>query len=302
MRRSPAGLRETARERRNRRERALFKLVSRTGARVVKAEALRNSPRRALAALPSLFTLANMLCGFAAILTSINGDHRSAAIFVGLSIGLDICDGAVARAVDSVTPFGLQLDSLADLISFGMAPAILMFGWALGDSHPLGWLACFAWLACAAIRLARFNVTVDPIADKRFFIGLPSPGAAGVVIATVFAFPGPDSTGGRVGALLVVLVPALLMVSSFRFRTFRSLVTPRHSRNYQLVAVGIALAIGFSTVPRVTGCVLAYGYLCLPLLGWLTAPVRRRILGPPRPVLTDASAEPTDIADVTDVR
>src|SRR3954467_1773517 len=109
----------------------------------------RRSRRRALATLPSLFTLANMMCGFAAILVSIRGDHTLAAVLVGLSVVFDITDGAVARLVGAVTPFGLQFGSLADLVSFGMAPALIAFtlfsegrdGW-----DPLGWVVCGLWV------------------------------------------------------------------------------------------------------------------------------------------------------------
>src|SRR4051794_8204850 len=189
--------------------------------------------RRALASLPSLFTLANMMLGFAAILVSIRGDFRLAAVLIGLSIVFDITDGAVARLVGSVTPFGLQFDSLADLVSFGMAPALLAFttfsrggnGW-----DALGWLATFLWGSCAAFRLARFNTTIDPTADKRYFIGLPSPGAAGVVIASVWVFGDHVHGAVRLWFLLVVVVPALLMVTNLRYRSFRSLVTPKSRR------------------------------------------------------------------------
>ncbi len=241
------------------------------------AEFARDSRRRALAALPSLFTLMNMLCGFACILVSISGNHRLGAVLVGCSVVLDITDGAVARLVGSVTPFGLQFDSLADLVSFGMAPAVLAFTWAMSGLHPLGWLACFVWLAAAAVRLARFNVTIDPRADKRYFIGLPSPGAAGVVVASVFAFPDPQPGDTRLWALLVMLVPAVLMVTSIRFLSFRSLVSPL-GRPYPLIGLVLVLAVGFATFPAVTGCLLAYGYLAMPVLSQLGRPVAR-VLG-----------------------
>ena len=123
-----------------------------------------------------------MFCGFFAILVSIRGDHELAAVLIGLSVVFDITDGAVARLVGAVTPFGLQFDSLADLVSFGLAPALLaftLFSQGRDEWDPLGWVVCFLWVACAAIRLARFNTTIDPTADKRYFIGMPSPGAAG---------------------------------------------------------------------------------------------------------------------------
>ncbi|TFV52374.1 CDP-diacylglycerol--serine O-phosphatidyltransferase [Blastococcus sp. TF02A-35] len=241
---------------------------------------VRGSRRRALASLPSLFTLGNMFCGFFAILVSIRGDHTLAAVLVGLSVLFDITDGAVARLVGAVTPFGLQFDSLADLVSFGLAPALLAFtlfsegqdGW-----DPLGWVVCFLWVACAAIRLARFNTTIDPTADKRYFIGMPSPGAAGVVLASVFAF-GDDMQGrDRLWVLLIVAVPALLMVTNIRFRSFRSLVSPKSGRPYGLVATAVLLVVGFAVAPVVTGIVLAYGYLLAPILVPVVAPLAKLV-------------------------
>jgi CDP-diacylglycerol--serine O-phosphatidyltransferase len=219
---------------------------------------VRGTRRRALATLPSLFTLGNMFCGFFAILVSIRGDHELAAVLVGLSVVFDITDGAVARLVGAVTPFGLQFDSLADLVSFGLAPSLVAFT-----------------LACAAIRLARFNTTIDPTADKRYFIGMPSPGAAGVVLASVFAFGDQMQGRDRLWVLLIVVVPALLMVSNIRFRSFRSLVSPKSGKPYGLIAAAVLLVIGFATVPVVTGIVLAYGYLLAPVLIPLVSPLAR---------------------------
>src|SRR3954452_1047741 len=238
----------------------------------------RRSRRRALATLPSLFTLANMMCGFAAILVSIRGEYTLAAVLVGLSVVFDITDGAVARLVGAVTPFGLQFDSLADLVSFGMAPPLLAFTlFSEGDDafDPLGWIACGLWVACAALRLARFNTTIAHKADKPYFIGMPSPGAAGVVLASVFAFGDQMQGRDRLWVLLVVLVPALLMVTNIRFRSFRSLVSPKSGRPYGLVAAAILLVIGFALVPVVTGCVLAYSYLLAPVLVPIVSPLAR---------------------------
>jgi CDP-diacylglycerol--serine O-phosphatidyltransferase len=241
---------------------------------------VRGTRRRALATLPSLFTLGNMLCGFAAILVSIRGHHTLAAVLVGCSVVFDITDGAVARLVGAVTPFGLQFDSLADLVSFGLAPALVaftLFSRGRDEFDPLGWVVCFLWVACAAIRLARFNTTIDPTADKRFFIGMPSPGAAGIVLASVFAFGDQMEGRSRLWVLLPVVVPALLMVSTIRFRSFRSLVSPKSRRPYGLVAAAVALVAGFATVPVITGCVLAYGYLLAPLLVPLLSPLGRLV-------------------------
>jgi CDP-diacylglycerol---serine O-phosphatidyltransferase len=250
----------------------------RTATREFVRHRVRGSRRRALATLPSLFTLGNMLCGFGAILVSIRGQYELAAVLVGLSIIFDITDGAVARLVGAVTPFGLQFDSLADLVSFGMAPALLaftLFSEGRDEWDPLGWVACFVWLACAAIRLARFNTTIDPTADKRYFIGMPSPGAAGVVLASVFAFGDHMEGRDRLWVLLIVVVPGLLMVSNIRFRSFRSLVSPKSGKPYGLIAVAIVLVIGFAVDPPITGIALAYGYLLAPLLLPLVAPLAR---------------------------
>ena len=117
-----------------------------------------------------------MMSGLSSVMLAFDGHFTVAAALIAVSIVLDIADGFVARLIGATSPFGLQLDSLADLISFGLAPAILVHTWALDEWPILSWLAAFFWLACAAFRLARFNVTIDPLADKRYFVGLPSPG------------------------------------------------------------------------------------------------------------------------------
>ena len=241
---------------------------------------VRGTRRRALATLPSLFTLANMGCGFGAILVSIRGEHGLAAVLIGLSVLFDVVDGAVARKVGAVTPFGLQFDSLADLVSFGLAPALLaftLFSEGRDAWDPLGWVACGLWVSCAAIRLARFNTTIDPTADKRYFTGMPSPGAAGVVLASVFAFG--DQMQGRdlLWVLLILAVPALLMVSTIRFRSFRSLVSPKSGRPYGLIAAVLAVVAGLALAPVLTGCVLAYGYLLAPVLVPVFSPLNRLV-------------------------
>jgi len=252
--------------------------------------------------LPSGLTLLNMMCGFVSVLLSFEGEHTLAAILIGVAVVLDISDGAVARAVGSITPFGLQFDSLSDLISFGFGPAVLIFTWGL---HPLGiwgWILSGLWLGCAAVRLARFNVTIDPLADKRYFTGLPSPGAAGVVLATVFAFHGPFDGVEYLVPICAAVIPAILMVTSYRFMSFRALISPTR-RGLTLSGVLIvALIVGFTFVPRITGCVIAYGYVAVAPLGWATAPIRRRLFGadavaPPRHKLPSVFAPADDAED-----
>lgn len=249
--------------------RARSSLVARRMGLRTNVEVTTDPRRRLLGLLPSLFTLLNMMSGFLSILMAITDRAQFAAVLIGISVVLDITDGAVARLVRSVTPFGLQFDSLADLVSFGMAPAVLSFTVLSGTEltvAPAAWLASFLWLACAAIRLARFNVTIDPTADKRFFNGLPSPGAAGVIVASVFAFPAPETDGQRWIAVLIVVVPALLMISSIRYRSFRSLISPKNRKPYGLIAFTAVLVVGFVIDPAITGCLLAYTYLAIPVL------------------------------------
>ena len=270
---------------------ARWRLVSPSGARVV---SLRQLPTRERARLlaPSAFTTLNMMSGLSSVLLAFRGHFTVAAGLIAVSIVLDIADGFVARLIGATSPFGLQLDSLADLISFGLAPAVLVHTWALDEWPVLAWLAAFFWLSCAAFRLARFNVTIDPLADKRYFVGLPSPGAAAVVMATILALDSPHFGPGKGPwlawfPLLVSVVPALLMVMTVRFRSFRALLSPR-TRAARLTTAAVVLAIltGLVLAPGLTGIVVAYGYVLTAPLGVLTAPLRERLLG------TDAVAPP----------
>jgi len=262
-----------------------WRLVSPSGAQVV---SLRQLPKRERARLmaPSMFTTLNMVSGLSSVLLAFRGHFTIAAALIAVSIVLDIADGYVARLIGATSPFGLQLDSLADLISFGLAPAILVHTWALDEWPILAWLVAFLWLACAAFRLARFNVTIDPAADKRYFVGLPSPGAAAVVMATIFALDspewGPGSGPWRAWFPLVVsVVPALLMVMTVRFRSFRNLLAPQ-TRGARLTTAATVLAIivGLVLAPGLTAVVVAYGYVLTAPLGVLSAPLRERLLGP----------------------
>lgn len=261
-----------------------WRLISPTGAEVISLRQLSHRDRLRVTA-PSIFTTGNMACGFASVLLAFRQEFGWAAGILFIAILLDIADGFVARKVGATSPFGVQLDSMADLISFGMAPAVLVHTWAL-DSWPIAaWSAAFLWLACAAFRLARFNVTVDPMADKRYFVGLPSPGAAAVMIATIFALQSPD-VGPRVGPVallpaIVGVVPALLMVTSVRFRSFRNLLAPATPQaRVVTVLVLVALVVGLVLAPAHTLLVLAYFYVLSAPLGVVTAPIRERLFGP----------------------
>ena len=151
-------------------------------------------------------------------------------------------DGRVARMTGTTSAFGVEFDSLADVISFGMAPAILAFAWGLQPFGRLGWAAGFIFVSAAAIRLARFNIQSAQNPDKRYFVGMPSPAAAGVPAATVFAYPYGLQDWFALLALPMVLVPAFLMVSTIRYRSFKTLDlgTRRSYRNLLLMALVIA--------------------------------------------------------------
>jgi CDP-diacylglycerol--serine O-phosphatidyltransferase len=259
-----------------------FRIASHSGVEVVSLRQLPTREKLRVTA-PSMFTAANMACGFSAVPLAFSHHSHWAAALMTLAIVMDIADGAVARLVGATSPFGVQLDSLADLISFGLAPAVLVYTWVLPEWPIIAWCAAYFWLACAAFRLARFNFTIDPTADKRYFVGLPSPGAAAVVIATVVALDTPELKVGP-GILLpacVSVVPALLMVSTVRFRSFRDLVTPR-TRQARVTTglVLVALASGLVLSAAATMLVVAYCYVLTAPFGALTGRIRSRIFGP----------------------
>src|SRR5439155_13855540 len=124
--------------------------------------------------LPSIFTVGNMFCGYACIVQAMKGDLESAAPLIGVAIVLDMLDGRIARMTGTTSAFGLELDSLADVISFGLAPAVLAFAWGLSELGRVGWAAGFVYVSATAMRLARFNIQSGAQTDKRYFVGLPS--------------------------------------------------------------------------------------------------------------------------------
>ena len=232
-------------------------------------------PRRGISVLPSLFTLANMFCGYACVVYAMRGEYAMAAPLIGIAVVLDMLDGRIARMTGTASEFGVQFDSMADVISFGMAPAILAFAWGLSALGRLGWAAAFLFVTAAALRLARFNIQAGS-ADKRYFVGMPSPAAAGVVAATVFAYPaGFSEIHFAVPLVLLVVVPAALMVSTIRFRSFKSLDTQsRHP--FRLLILFAVFITALVTRPEEVLVILAYGYLISPLIGAVVARMRRR--------------------------
>ena len=216
--------------------------------------------RRGVYLLPSMFTMGSMFCGYACIVYAMRGEFVTAAPFIGLAIVVDMLDGRIARMTGTTSAFGVEFDSLADIISFGLAPAILTFAWGLQPLGRLGWAAGFLFVAAAAVRLARFNIQAGSH-DKRYFVGMPSPAAAGVLAATVFAYPsGLQTYIEALPVLAMIIVPALLMVSTVRFRSFKNLDLQARRKYPVLLLVALGLAM-LAAQPELVLVVLAYGYL-----------------------------------------
>jgi CDP-diacylglycerol---serine O-phosphatidyltransferase len=231
--------------------------------------------RRGVYLLPSLFTLGNMFCGYSCVVYSMRSEFETAALFIGYAFVLDMLDGRIARLTGATSEFGLQFDSLADVISFGVAPAVLSLNWGLLPLGRLGWYAGFLFVTAAAMRLARFNIQ-SATSDKRYFVGMPSPAAAGVPAATIFALPAPiQDYRQALLVLLMLLVPAALMVTTIRFRSFKSidLQTRRPYSVLILLAAGIVL---ITTHPRSVLVVLAYSYLASAFVGMAVTRFRHR--------------------------
>jgi len=200
--------------------------------------------KRGIYLLPSVLTTFGMFAGFYSIISSINGEFTIAAISIMIAMMWDTLDGRVARLTNTQSAFGAEYDSpLADLVSFGLAPALLVYEWSLYELGRFGWLAAFVYLACAALRLARFNTQVG-IADKRFFQGLPSPAAAGVIASMIWlkiwTFASFDSEvislGYYLGAGITILC-GILMVSNVRYYSFKELDSKKASFRFLLLIV-----------------------------------------------------------------
>ncbi|MBA6327957.1 CDP-diacylglycerol--serine O-phosphatidyltransferase [Colwellia sp. MB02u-6] len=177
---------------------------------------------RGIYLLPNLLTTAGLFSGFYAVISSMNGHFISAAVAIFIAMIFDGLDGRVARMTNTQSEFGAEYDSMADMLSFGIAPGIVAYNWALSSFGKFGWLAAFVYVACAALRLSRFNTQVG-IADKRYFQGLASPAAAGVVASLIwvgseYKINGQDY-GYFVGIITIIL--GLLMVSNFRYNSFK---------------------------------------------------------------------------------
>lgn len=232
--------------------------------------------RRGMYLLPSLFTLANMFCGFACIIHAMRGEFATAAPFIGVAVVLDMLDGRIARLTGASSDFGREFDSLADIVSFGLAPALLGYAWGLYTFGRLGWAVGFLFVSAAAIRLARFNIQSAGNPDKRYFVGMPSPAAAGIPAATVFAFPQGFPQGWlSVLALALLLVPALLMVSTVKYRSFKTINLGQRRPASGLMVLALLMA-AIATYPQWSLVIISYAYLISGFVGLALGKLRPR--------------------------
>lgn len=211
--------------------------------------------------LPNLLTTGNMFCGFFSMVYSMRGEFIIAAYAIVAAAVFDMLDGRVARLTNTSSPFGAQYDSLSDVISFGVSPAILLYLWALQPFGRLGWLASFGLVACAAMRLARFNVQISE--EKNYFQGLPTPMAAGIVSSSVLCFDDLQLDAYRSPLLLcVAFLVAITMVSNFRYRSFKDFDF-RKKQPFTYLVIGVLLFILIALRPEVMLFVLFLSYATL---------------------------------------
>jgi len=229
--------------------------------------------------LPNLFTTASLFAGIYAIISSIQGNYIHAAIAIPISLILDGLDGRIARMTHTTSKFGVEYDSLADLVAFGVAPAILAYSWSLAAFGKWGWLAAAMFVICGALRLARFNVQVGVI-DSRYFNGLAIPAAAIVVSSTVLLYYYLDFEGTfpHVSILVGMMALALLMVSSIKFYSFKDLHFLTREP-FMTVVLAVILMIVVLAEPQVMIFTFAVSYaISGPIWGILT--LTRRLFKP----------------------
>lgn len=234
-------------------------------------------PSKGIYLLPNLLTTGAMFGGFYAVVAAMQGKFEAAAVAVFIAMILDGLDGRVARMTNTQTEFGAQYDSLSDLISFGVAPGLVMYQWALVNLQSLGvawgkagWLAAFVYVACAALRLARFNTQIGKV-DKRFFVGLPSPAAAAVMVGMVWVFHDLEVTGRNVQipAFILTLAVGLLMVSNISFYSFKDFDLRNRVPFVAILAVLLVFALTTIDPPKVLfGVFLLYALSGPVLWAW----------------------------------
>jgi len=205
--------------------------------------------RKGVYLLPNLFTTGALFAGFYAIVAATNGAYEPAAVAIFISMIFDGLDGRVARMTNTQSEFGAQYDSLSDCISFGVAPALVAYSWVLSEMGKIGWMVAFIYAACAALRLARFNVQIET-ADKRYFTGLPSPSAAALVAGMVWLGTSVgidrDSYLVAVVAAAITAFAAIMMVSNVRYNSFKELDVKGRVPFFVILVIVLAIAVIFT--------------------------------------------------------
>lgn len=235
----------------------------------------KESLKKGVYILPNLFTTGSLFAGFYSMVATMHGQYLVAAWYILISSIFDGLDGKVARLTGTTSKFGVEYDSLVDLVSFGVAPGLLMYAWALKPFGKLGWLAAFLYVVCCALRLARFNVQVSTVESRRF-VGLPTPAAAGMVSSCVLLFYELGGTGTikKVSVLILIYVLAMLMVSNFRYNSFKD--PEMFKRRPFGVLVGlIFLIIVIVAKPEYSLFTLAFCYMASGPVGYLLTLGRR---------------------------
>ena len=256
----------------------------------VSTELLVRKRRKGIYVLPNLFTLAGLFGGFYAIVMAFNGRFDQAAIGVFCAMVLDSLDGRVARITNTQSAFGEQMDSLSDMVSFGAAPALIAYVWALSTLERWGWFAAFVYCSCAALRLARFNVNTA-VVDKRFFQGLPSPAAAALVAGFIWLITDAGLEGEEVSWIMfaLTLYSGLTMVTNVPFYSFKDLNLKRSVPFAVIVSIALGIAIINIDPPTVLFALFVlYGLSGYALYGW------RRAKGLQTSVISTSTDEPEE--------
>ncbi len=230
------------------------------------------SIRKGIYILPNSLTTGALFAGFSAIIQASKGDFELAAILIFVAMVLDGLDGRVARMTNTTSEFGIQYDSLSDMVSFGLAPALVVYEWSLNSMGKLGWLVAFIYTVAAALRLARFNTHAAD--EKSFFQGLPSPSAAAILAAFIWVVNdyGMSGVDFKIPILLLTLAAAILMVSNVPFRSFKDFDLKSNVPFIVVLGIVIALVVIVYDPPRV----LFAGFFIYLVSGPVTALLQRK--------------------------
>ncbi len=246
--------------------------------------------RKGIYILPNLFTLAALFGGFYAVVMAMNGRYDLSAFGIFCAMVLDSLDGRIARMTNTQSAFGEQMDSLSDMVSFGAAPALIAYEWSLTELGRWGWIAAFVYCACAALRLARFNVNTA-VVDKRYFQGLPSPAAAAMIAGLIWILTDAGIKGSAVAwpMFALALFAGLTMVTNLPYYSFKDIQMKKSVPFAVIVLIALGIAVINIDPPKVLFAIfLAYGVSGYVVYGW------RRFKGQQTSVISTSTDEPEE--------